>query len=89
MSRFANISNFNNQLILELDDVYNAVEKAGAWEWLKNTNEKFMTCTHPMMNKIYELLEYKGHSGATFAYVLRHMESIAKDGWDGYLLKVC
>ncbi len=72
----------------ELDDAYKAVTLAKAWDWLKQDTtpgpDGFMFCTHPMMNKINKHIKYSGHSGSSYAVVMRDMEFIAKNGWDEY-----
>jgi len=88
MNRFSNISNITTHQADELNDAFEAVEKANAWEWLKNPetpgNSGFMLCEHPMLATIHSFMTV-GHSGYSFSMAMRHMESIAKKGWDGYL----
>lgn len=85
MNRFSNISKYSAH---ELNDAYQAVEKANAWEWLKDPetpgNEGFIFCQHPMLTTIHSFMTVE-HSGGSFAMAMRHMECIAKKGWDGYL----
>jgi len=56
----------------------------GAWEFLKDFeplhNKGFMFSSHPMLNKIFQASEERGHghSGASWALTMRIMESIAK-----------
>ena len=40
----------------------------------------------PMLAKINEAISksYDGHSGSSYGWTMRNMESIAKRGWDGY-----
>ena len=68
-----------------LQDAHRACTRAGAWPWLKTFNEtSFMFSSHPLISTITENMEYKGHSGASFGWTMRNMESIAKEGWDAY-----
>lgn len=71
----------------ELDDAYKAVSIAEAWDWLRTFNDShgFVFCTDPMMLKINRNIRYDGHSGASFAWVMREMEFIAKHGWTAYI----
>jgi hypothetical protein len=68
-------------------DMYDAVEKAEAWDWLRNFNgESFMFCQDPMIGKITEHMEFwKDHSGASFGCTMRSMEYIAKHGWNKFV----
>lgn len=81
----------DKQTAFELDDAYNAVDKARAWEWLANPETPgtggFMWCINPMMNKIMSFMTVT-HSGGSMCHVMRHMECIAKEGWDSYLRRV-
>lgn len=87
MNKFSNIPQVSS-MAHDLNDAYNAVEMAGGWEWLKDPetpgNGGFTWCEHPMLNKIHGFMEVL-HSGGSMANVMRHMECIAKNGWDGYL----
>ncbi len=71
----------------QLIDVYEAIEKTtGAWEWLKRPDVPgdggFMFSSDPILNEIMKNMKMLGcHSGASFAYTMRSMETIAKHGW--------
>lgn len=60
--------------------------------WLRNFNPKdtdgFMFTENPNINKIMAKMESlpdaPGHSGASFAITMRHLEFIAKHGIDEY-----
>lgn len=85
---FTNISDMSSLLKENLEDAYQAVDKADAWEWLKKPEtpgpEGFMWSSDPVL---YDIRRYMtvDHSGGSFAEALRHMECIAKNGWVGYL----
>jgi hypothetical protein len=67
-----------------LDDAYKAVSITKMWNYIRNKdfNENgFMFCTDDELSKISAAMAYQGHSGASFAWVMRQMEYIAKDGW--------
>ena len=59
------------------------------WEALRkhDITASFMWETH---GRIWDLIRkdmWDGHSGSSMALSLREMESIAKNGWDDYVLK--
>lgn len=39
------------------------------------------------LKKIASALDSDGHSGASFAHVMRHMQFIRKEGWNAYVKK--
>lgn len=71
-----------------LSEAYNLVTEMNLWDWLKNPNTPgergFMFCHDPEIEKISEKMNI-GHSGSTFAFTMRVMEMIAKNGWDSYV----
>lgn len=79
-SMFANHPEHEREM---LESAYNAVTMIEAWEFLKNydppQDRGFMWDSNPhvieISNKINEL--YGGHSGASLAFVMRKMQSIA------------
>jgi hypothetical protein len=74
-----------------LQDAYDAVNAAEAFEWLKKDTvpgpDGFMFCRDEMIGKISSKMKLMDqHSGASFAWVMRNIECIAKQGWDAYML---
>ena len=71
-----------------LQDVDNAITECNLWDWLKTfepgADRGFMFTSHPNIDKISSKMKYNGHSGFSFAWCMRHMESVAKDGWEKY-----
>jgi len=69
---------------------YEAVDKLELWSWLKAFDAEggFMFCSHPNVsaigNKMESLENPPGHSGFSFAFTMRHLEYIAKNGLDEY-----
>ena len=63
---------------------YDAITKLELWNYIKNFNEdSFMFSNSPKIMRIYNKIEelgYTGHSGASFGYIMRNMEYIAKYG---------
>lgn len=77
-----------------LKNAYWAVTQCESWSWLRTFNEEsFMWSTSPMldriMNKMSERPEGRLHSGASFAYIMRSMEYIAKNGYAAFEKKMC
>lgn len=72
-----------------LQDAYNTISALGLWDWLKDPSipgEKgFMFLHSPEIDSICKHMAYQGHSGSSFAWTMRTMEYIAKNGWGGYL----
>ena len=69
----------------------NAITNYELWDWLKNYNPEegkgFMFSSDQNINLIGNALDSDGHSGATFAYTMRCMETIAKDGFESFSSK--
>ena len=66
------------------EDMYAAVTKAEAWGEIKVDPGYggFMFGAQALVSRISGHLEDRvGHSGASFAYTLRVMQMIARDGW--------
>ena len=73
-----------------LQRAYDAITQLNLWEWLRDftphPNEGFLLTAHPNLDLISEALKDDGHSGGSFATMMRVMELIAKTGgWDAYL----
>lgn len=93
--------NLNTHSIEMLEDAYQAVTKANKWGFLRRPdvpgrpNEKFGFVPHFQKDEhkkayadIDVFMEYDGHSGGSYAWVMRAMEYIAKNGWDEYVNSV-
>ena len=77
-----------------LEDAWAAMESVeGSWTYLATPDvpEKesgFMFSRDPFLAKVSENIDKNGvigHSGASYGWTMRQMESIAKDGWDAYV----
>ncbi len=72
-----------------LEDAFQAVTVADAWELLKHPSfpgkEGFMFSSHPDILRISDCMKFGGHSGGSFALTMRQMEFIAKHGWESYV----
>lgn len=79
-------SKHDAEMLYDADD---AITQCNLWEWLKEyTPEEgkgFAFCAHPNLIKINEVMEqYPQHSGCSYAWTMRQMEYIAKNGWENY-----
>lgn len=75
-----------------LQDADNAITQCGLWDWMKtytpDHGKGFSFTTHPNLSKINDQMKYTGHSGSSYAWTMRNMEAVAKDGWDMYCSRV-
>lgn len=72
----------------ELLDAYQAITKAEAWELIRKDpgDGGFMFSTSIDLSNVHKhmtLLE--NHSGASYGIMMRHMQYIARNGWDKYV----
>ena len=71
-----------------LRNMWEAINKLNLWSWLYSftpkENEGFMFSGAPEIMAIGKETDIMGHSGASFAFCMRHMEKIAKNGWVEY-----
>lgn len=87
MNKFTPLG-FDSHEAMMLQDAYDAVTKADMWDYLalRSTPGKdgFMFSPAIELAAINAEMIYDGHSGASYAWVMRQMESIAKRGWEAY-----
>ena len=66
------------------ETAFNAITQLELWTYMKNfKGESFMFSNDKEVNWIYSKIEnlgYCGHSGASFGFIMRTMEYIAKNG---------
>ena len=71
---------------LMLTDAHQAITTCNLWDWMREfrpkSGEGFMFSNHPNLDRINEEMKYQGHSGASYGWTMRQMESIAKIGWE-------
>jgi hypothetical protein len=71
-----------------IKDGINAVTVTEMWDWLKiyepEKSEGFMFSSHPNLDKIGNNM-YGGHSGASYAWTMRQLEYIAKNGFEAFV----
>ena len=70
-------------MLIEMADT---VTKLQLWDWFRNENPPggsgYMFWGHTNVSQININLPNNEHSGATFGYAMRCMQSIAKNGFD-------
>jgi hypothetical protein len=71
-----------------LTDAYQAITACDLWDWMREFRpqhgEGFMFSNHPNLDQIRTAMTYEGHSGASYAWTMRVMASIAKKGWEAH-----
>ena len=69
-----------------LKEMADTIDSLGYWDWFKNEkppqDKGYMYWGHPNVSSINKNLKNNNHSGATFGYALRCMQSIAVNGFD-------
>ncbi len=74
-----------------VQDTYNAVTKTdGGWEFMEtfepDPSRGFMFSSNPMLGNIAKNMElHEHHSGSSYAWSMRQVQYIAKNGWSGYV----
>lgn len=75
-----------------LSDAYDAITKAEMWEYMRLPStpgkDGFMFSPAIELAAINAEMTYQGHSGASYAWTMRHMESIAKGGWTAWVNRI-
>jgi len=76
-----------DQLSREMvEDVYQAVQKAEAWNVMKEEPESgYMFSSDPRYKVIQKKMEYLGHSGSSYGWTMRQAQFIAQKGWAEYV----
>jgi hypothetical protein len=87
MNKFTPLG-FNAHEAHMLQDAYDAVTATDMWDYLKLPStpgkDGFMFSNSIELAVINAAMTYDGHSGASYAWVMRQLEAIAKRGWDTY-----
>lgn len=69
-----------------IQDAYDTVKRLELWDWLKefkpHPNEGFMFTPDITIATIGKEMKYDGHSGASFGWTMREIQSIARNGWE-------
>ena len=90
MENFTFIKDIDTRKIME--NGYKAVSQLELWSWLKtfepDEDKGFMWSSDPNVinigNKMESFPDSPGHSGGSFAFTMRHLQYIAKNGTEKY-----
>ena len=86
LSTWKTITVYGSDFTPELKMMADIITKLELWDWLCNYSpdkgKGFMWSSDKNITKISNALPHNNHSGATFAYAMRQMEFIAKNGFD-------
>lgn len=86
-AEFNTISDEHSRLMLK--NAHQAITLTEYWSFMRTfSGESFMFSDNPAVSDIYkktEELGYKGHSGFSFGWTMRHMEFLAKNGKRAFL----
>jgi len=82
-----NLSPFNylddDNMRQMFETAYLAITTTESWDYMKKDVHSYMFNNDNELQRIYNKIEqlgYNGHSGASFGYIMRHMQFIAKNG---------
>jgi hypothetical protein len=71
-----------------LEDGYQTITDLELWDWMKTYEPEegkgFIFSNHDNITKIGNTMK-TGHSGASYGWTMRSLESIAKNGWDKFV----
>lgn len=68
-------------------NMHNAIDKLNMWNYISSFDDNengFMFSGDKEIMKIYKEVDGDGHSGASFAILLRHMQYIAIKGYNAF-----
>ena len=84
---FADIAGISKSDAEFLQDAADAITAAEAWEYIRNFAEQsFMFSDAAELSQIQAHMKLLDrHSGSSYGMVMRHMEKIAKEGWESYV----
>ena len=85
--KFADIAVISKSDAEMLQDAADAITATEAWEYIRNfAGESFMFSQSPEISEIQAHMKMmEQHSGCSYGLVMRHMEMIAKEGWESYV----
>jgi hypothetical protein len=86
-AEFNTIADEHSRVMLK--NAHQAITSTEYWDYMRTFNEQsFMFSNNPAVSKIMTKmteLGYDGHSGCSFAWTMRHMEFLAKNGKQAFL----
>ena len=82
------ISVYGTDFRPSLKDMADITDQLSLWNWFKNEsppeNTGYIFWEHENVNAISDGLQNNQHSGATFSFAMRCMQSIAKVGFEDW-----
>jgi hypothetical protein len=86
-AEFNTIPDKNSRFMLK--NAHQAITSTEYWDYMRTFNEQsFMFSNNPAVSKIMTKMSelgYDGHSGCSFAWTMRQMEFLAKNGKQAFL----
>lgn len=86
-AEFNTILDENSRVMLK--NAHQAITSTEYWDYMRTFNEQsFMFSNNPAVSKIITKMSelgYDGHSGCSFAWTMRQMEFLAKNGKQAFL----
>lgn len=86
-AEFNSIPDENNRVMLK--NAHQAITSTEYWDYMRTFNEQsFMFSNNPAVSTILKKMSelgYDGHSGCSFAWTMRQMEFLAKNGKQAFL----
>jgi hypothetical protein len=64
-----------------LYDAMTATTQANKWEWLRGYTGHFMYADCPELREIDRYIQYKDHTGSSYAWTMRNIQFIARNGF--------
>ena len=77
----------NNNMRQMFETAYQAITITELWDYMKKDVDNYMFNEDAEVRRIYDKIEelgYNGHSGASFGYIMRHMQFIATNGIENH-----
>ena len=72
-----------------LENAYKQTTELDMWDFFKHANPPedrgYMFWNESKLDKLRDVLDSDGHSGASMALCMRNIECIAKHGWEAYV----
>ena len=86
LQHWKSITVYDCEFNQELKTMADTIDKLNLWNWFKTESppedKGYSWWGHPNIMLISNKLPNNPHSGATFSFALRQMQSIAKHGFD-------
>ena len=84
---FADIAGISKSDAEFFQDAADAITAAEAWDYIRNfAGESFMFSESAELTQIQaHMKKFDQHSGSSYGVTMRHMEMIAKEGWESYV----